>query len=253
MQSTFRNLAIVGIIFGVVLTVATGIWAWSLIERQSYQYPARSVTFSGSAQVTVAPDYADVTVSVVTQNASAQVAQEENDRKIQGVADYLKQQGIADADIQTVGYYLYPQYDYDYCRREDPNFTGYCTPRIVGYEMNQSLQFRVRDLDNVGTLLGSVTERGANSISGVQFRVEDVDAVRREAVAEALQKADEKARQYEQLAGLRLGKIVTISESGGDVYGGFYAEGKGGAAMSAPIEPGSQDVTLEVYVTYEVK
>ncbi len=250
----FRSLAIVGIVFGVVLTVATGIWAWSLIERQSYQYPARSVTFSGSAQVTVAPDYADVTVSVVTQNANAQAAQEENDSKVKNVADYLKQNGIADADIKTVGYNLYPQYDYDYCRREDPAFTGYCTPRIVSYEMNQSLQFRVRDLENIGTILGSVTERGANSISGVQFQVEDVDAVRRQAVAEALEKAHEKARQYEQLAGLRLGKIVTLSESGGDVYGGFYADGKGGASsFEAPIEPGTQDVTLQVFVTYEVK
>lgn len=256
-SSLHKALAGVGIALGVVATVALAIWGYSEYQQASNYYPPRTVTFNGKATVTVVPDYAEVIASVITQNASAQQAQSENDAKVQKLRDFIKSRGVEDKDIQTVGYNLYPQYDYDYCRREDPNNTGYCPPKIVSYEMSQSLQFRVRNLDTLGTLLGAVTEQGANTISGVQFKLEDVDAVRQQAIAEAIEKAQEKAQAYQEAVGIKLGKIITLSESGGDVFygGGYYADGKGGAGavMSSPVEAGSQDVSLEVYLTYEIK
>ncbi|MCC6639151.1 SIMPL domain-containing protein [Candidatus Falkowbacteria bacterium] len=256
-QTMQKILGSIGIILGVALTVAACVWAWSLITNVSRQYPPRTASFTGKAIVTVAPDYAEVSASVVTQNTSAQKAQEENDTKVKDLSTYIKANGVADGDIQTTGYNLYPQYDYDYCRRDNASFSGYCPPKITGYEMNQTLTFKVRDLASIGKILGAVTERGANSIYGVTFKVTDPDKVRQRAIAEATQNAKAKAKLYEDATGLRLGKVISVSESGGEYYP-MYADGKGGMGggmmtNSAPIESGSQDITLEVFITYELK
>ena len=242
----------------IVVTISLGVWSWSLVRTQINMYPSKSANFTGKAVVNVKPDVAVVSIAVVTQGKDAKSAQADNDAKVTAVRDFLKGSGIVDGDIKTSNYNLYPQYDYDYCNRQkDLNSSNtYCTPQIVSFEMNQSLEFKVRDFDKLGDIVGQVTQKGANQIHGITFTIEDPDKYRQDAVVDAIAKAKEKAEVYAKATGFKLGKIVSIYENSYVPPMPYYADGKGGAEMNqvgSPIEAGSQEVSVEMSITYEIK
>ena len=193
-----------------------------------------------------------VNLGVLTQSPTAKAAEDESSKKINQIVSFVKQQGVDAKDIATSQFSIYPTYDY----RDGTN-------KITGYQASQTVTVKVRGVEKstekVGKILDGATANGANEIAGVQFTFDDADDLRQQARKQAIAKAKQKASELAAEAGLRLGKVVSISE-------GSYAQpvpmmydkiaapdGRGGGGGSAAVEQGSQDITQSITVTFEIK
>ena len=225
------------------------------------QKPANTISVSADGKVTATPDLATVDVGVMTQAATATDAKNQNDAKVNKVIAFVKQQGIADADIKTQQLNLYPQQSYGGVMVPGGVPT---TPKITGYQANQTVEIKVRGVDKDQTALEKILDgavnNGANEVDGVNFSFANPDALQQQAQETAIANAKVKAQALAKAAGLTLGKVVSVSETnsafpGPVPYAVNSAMGLGGAAKSvAPdIQPGSQDVSESMTVTFEVK
>lgn len=214
----------------------------------------RSVTMSAEGKVTAKPDIANINFSVVTQGKEAAKVQEENDKKMTVVIDYLKSQGIKEDDIKTSNYNLYPQYDYN--PRPTASEESAEPPPIIGYILNQSVGVKARQLEKVPALVGGLTGKGVNQIDNVAYSIDDPDKLKAEARAEAVNKAKDKATELADKLGVKLGRVINFSEGSSYLPEPYYYDkampaGLGGG--SSPVQPGSQDVTVNVTLTFELK
>lgn len=217
--------------------------------------PANTISVSAEGKVSAIPDLAAVTVGVMSQGKDASEVQSKNNEKINKIIDFVKSQGVSKEDIVTSQYYAYPQQDWK---------DG--TMSIIGYQANQTITVKVRDVDKdqskLEAVLKGAVDNGANEIQGVNMTFEDADNFRQEARKQAIAKAKQKASELADEAGLKLGKVVSVSESGGYYppmpYASDAAFGVGGSSAQmksiAPnIEPGSQEITQTMTVVFEVK
>lgn len=177
---------------------------------------ATLLSLSVSEQVERAPDLALFNAGVTTQAATASEAMSQNATRMAGVVAALKRAGIADRDVQTAGINLQPQYSYP--TRERVPVDGQTVerpPRIIGYQASNTVNVRVRKLGDMGRVIDALVGQGANQVNGPQFSLADpaeaMDEARRKAVASARARAD----LYARAAGLRVARIVSISEGGG--------------------------------------
>ena len=127
----------------------------------------------------------------------------------------------------------------------------------MGYTVTNTTSVKIRDFDKIGLILAGVVEKGANEVSSLRFPIDDPEVPRAEARAEAIAKAREKAKDVAKEAGFGLGRILSVNEGGvSPVYfgGGFADVAVEARALSAPsIEPGSEDVSVTVTLTYEIR
>ena len=123
--------------------------------------------------------------------------------------------------------------------------------------MTQGVVINVRDFEKVPKVLAGLPELGINQISGVSFEIEDPEKYMVEARNMAFNRAKAKAQAMARANGARIKRVVTFSESTGGwpIYYGkeMMLDGIGGGGPVAPsIEPGTQEVTVQVSVTYEI-
>lgn len=221
----------------------------------------RQISVSGEGKVGVRPDIATFMASVVTQSAKVKDAQEENARRSNDVLTFAKAQGVKEKDLKTVGYSINPQYQYDSrpCIQTFPSPCPQNPPRIVSYEVRSSVEIKVRDLGKVDDLLAGVVSAGANEVGSIQFSIDDEEKIKADARKLAIDDARAKAKVLAKDLSVRLGKIISFSESGGGIP--IYArafEAKGGfgedvAAPSPQVEPGEQEIKSNVTITYEFR
>lgn len=233
-------VAIVNVVFFVMPLLSR--WAGSF-------YPARSMTVSAEGKTTAGPDLAEVSLSVVSQGQNPDTLAANNNSKMNAVLQFVAAQGIADADVKTTNYNLSPDYQYD--KNTQRNF-------IVGYTLTQTVDVKIRDLSKVAQVLAGLTPLGVNQIGNVNFTFADQEKYLAIARADAFDKAEKKAEQMAAAAGVSLGRVIGVSEYGSPVpiyYGADKAMGMGGAvAASVPtIQPGTQDITDQVSIVYEIK
>lgn len=244
-----QTLGILLIIFLALLVIDR---ASSLQQVLANKNPKNTISVSAQGKVIAAPDLATVNLGVFTTASTAAEAQSESSKKINQIIDFVKKQGVSKEDISTSQFSIYPMQDY-----RDGKTT------ITGYQANQTITLKVREVDKstekLSTILGGVASNGANQINGVNLGFDDPDNLRQQARKQAIEKAKEKAKDLASAAGLRLGKVVSVSESGMASPVMPMAYGLGGADMameksvSPNIEPGNQDVTADMTVVFEVK
>lgn len=221
----------------------------------------RQISVQGEGKVAVKPDIAVFSAGVVTSSEKIKNAQDENTKKSNAIAEFLKQQGIEAKDVKTVGYNINPQYQYDNrpCIQIYPSpCSPPAVPKIASYEVRHTLEIKVRDLGKVDELLEGVVVAGANEVGSVQFKVDDEEKVLAEARKKAIEDARSKAKVLAKDLDVRLTKIVSFSESGGPIFGRFEALGKGGdgfggAVPTPQVEPGEQEIRSFVNVVYEFR
>lgn len=208
-----------------------------------------SFTVSGEGKVTMIPDIARVQAGVTAQGASIKVVQQELNKKIKAISDAIKKQGVKDSDIQTLNYSVNPQYDYR---------NG--TQKITGYEASSNFSIKVRNMDNATAVIDVATANGANQIGGISFDVDDKTKVENEARTKAVADAKSKAELAAKTAGFSLGRVINYNENSGGVGRPvpMYAKAElmnGGSAdsVATTIEPGSQEVTVSVSLSYEIR
>lgn len=211
--------------------------------------PARVVSVTAEGKVTVEPDIAKVYFSVVSEGANPESLAEMNNKKMNTAIDFLKSQGIDGKDIKTTQYNLTPKYVYD-----DKNHRSY----ISGYQLTQTVLVKVKDLSQTAKIIGNLPTLGINQIGSISFEIDDPEKYLSEARDKAFEKAREKARVMAEKNGIHLGSLISFSEyQGGGPIPYYSALGKGAiesAQTLAPsIQPGSEEVSVNVSMTYEIK
>jgi uncharacterized protein YggE len=208
------------------------------------QPPLRTITVSGTGMVTLTPDIAYVSIGVQTQNASAKDAVDENNTQAQAVINKIKTFGVADKDIQTTNFSIYPQQQYD----NNSNLTG------ILYVVNNTVYVTVRDLTKLGDLLDATVSSGANTINSISFDVADkTDALsqaRQAAVAEAKKQADELTSATD----VKLGAVQSITYADTTPPAPIqYTRAETAAAASVPIQAGSMQISTTVTIVYALQ
>ena len=190
-----------------VMLLGAGLWPAGASGGEAGAEARISVTGSGRAEAP--PDMALIRLGVVTTGRSAAAALKENSERVSAMLAALHAAGIEARDLQTSGLSLSPRFD------NRASSVPREAPRITGYEAQNMITVRVRDLAVLGAILDRVVETGANSFSGLQFTRADLRPLQEEARREAVRDAIAKARLMAGEAGMRLGPVLSISEAGG--------------------------------------
>jgi hypothetical protein len=232
-----------------LLGVIAAVFALSYAHADSgSDASSRVLTVSGEGEVRAAPDEAQLSAGVVTNGRSAATALAENSRAMNAVFDTLRKAGVADNNIQTSGFNVSPQY------ATDKN--GNALQRITGYQVSNTVNVTVDGVDRVGPTLDALVSSGANSIGDINFTIKDAKELMQKARADAVADAIAKAKTLATAAGVTLGPITSISESGGyQPPRPMYRMAVMAAAPSAPppVAGGEESVTANVSITWEIR
>jgi len=208
---------------------------------------AEGISVSGSGSAFGAPDVAVFQLGVSVLKPSVKEARQQAASAMQDVVDSMKDNGIEEKDIQTTRFSVYAEYDY---RDSEQKLRGFRVTNIV--------TAKLRDIDKTGDVLDDVIEAGGDlvEVQSVNFTIDDPDDLREEARREAVDDARQKAETLAELAGVKMGKPLSISESGGPaptLYRGEAEMAEAAPAAPTPIEVGEMEVVIDVQIVYAIE
>jgi uncharacterized protein YggE len=192
------------------------------------------------------PDIAIVSIGVTTRGATAAEALSANSADLANVIATVKGEGVAERDIGTSGFSIYPVY-------EQPTPTDGIEPgpaKIVGYQVINEVRVTIRDIATSGGILDKVVSAGANQVNGITFDNADRKTPANAALADAVRDAARQAGIMAEAAGVRLVRIVNINASSGGVP--VFARLEAIAAAPVPVMPGERAITANASVTWEI-
>ncbi|AFM19426.1 hypothetical protein Mycch_4725 [Mycolicibacterium chubuense NBB4] len=202
----------------------------------------RQVTVVGAGQVQGTPDTLTVNASMEFIAPDATTAMNQTNERQQAVIDGLAAMGIDRKDIATTRADLQPQYGSD-------------NTSIAAYRATNSINVKIRDLNKASNAIGLVVGTGGNAtrINSISYSIEDDSQLVKDARARAFEDARDRASQYAQLSGLNLGKVISISESGGETPPvPMPAAGPRAMEAAVPLQPGQQTVSFSVTVIWQL-
>jgi len=211
--------------------------------------PQRTLSVNGNGTVNLTPDIAYINIGVHTESASASEAVSDNNLETQQVIKALQGLGVADKDIRTVNFNIWPNTQYDPQSGKQIGTT---------YMVDNVVYVTIRDMDKLGDILDAAVRAGANSINSIQFDVTDKTQALKQAREQAVKDAQSQAQEMASVAGVTLGEIQSINFFNNipgplmDVYGKGGGEGMA-AAIPVPVNPGQLTLTVTVNITYEIK
>ncbi len=190
---------------GVMMSVALP-GASSAYAAETTQATAATgvINVSGNGKLSVKPDIAYVSIGAQTTASTAAKAQASNAQKMSKLTALLKKWSIPQADIQTVQFYVQPNYNYN---DKDGQ-------KVTGYTAYHTLEVKYRDLDKIGELLDDASAAGANNVGSVSFDVENPQTYEDQVIAKAMKDAASKAGSIAKAANRTLGELLSVSESG---------------------------------------
>lgn len=196
---------------------------------------AQTITVVGNGSVTTVPNRATFDFTVETRAKTALAALAQNANEARAVIAAVRNAGVAGADVRTAQVSL-------------TQVTSDDGGSIVGYVASNTVTVLIRNLDEAGKVVDAAVGAGATGVAGPALAPADTDALYRQALTAAVAQARQKAEALAEAAGGRLGRAVTIVESGGAVP--VPVAERAGAPSGPPIEPGTQQVEATVTVTY---
>jgi uncharacterized protein YggE len=204
----------------------------------------RQITVIGQGETTAVPDTAVVQMGVQTEADTAREALTENNVSAEALIAKLRELGIDERDIQTSSINIWPRYD---SRGNN----------ITGYQVTNSVTIKIRNIEQTGELLDQVVDVGANNISGIAFTIDDPAALQRDARNEALSDARARAEALAQASGTTLGQVLSINENVGAAppvpYYAATIEAEAAGDSRVPVQPGEQNITAQLQVTFELR
>ena len=209
----------------------------------------RSIEITGHGESHVVPDIAVITLGVTTSAQDAKVALAGNTKSMTALMAELKATNIADKDVMTSNFSVQPRYDYGQNTANNP-------PRIVGYDVSNTVVVTLRNIDTMGALLDKVVQSGSNQISGISFAVKDPQKALDEAREDAVKDATRKATLLTAAAEVKLGKVTSISESVNSAPAPemMVREMKADAAAApVPVSRGEQVLSANVHMVWEIE
>jgi uncharacterized protein len=236
-----KMLALVSVlVLGVILS------ACGPAVAQGVEQPVRTISVTGSSRISLTPDIAHVSIGVQTQDEDAVRAVNDNNAQARQIIDRLKSLGVAERDIRTSNFNIYPNQQYD----RDGNVTG------ITYHVNNSVFVTLRDISKIGEILNETVNVGANNINGISFDVDDKSQAVTEARKSAIADAQAIAREMAQAAGVTLGPVHSISFSGGGYPQPMAYDlmaRQTAMDMEVPISTGELSLNVDAYVVYEIR
>ena len=198
-----------------------------------------------SGEVTRVPDVVRINAGVVTQAPTATEAIRQNAARMEAVRAALRAAGIAERDIQTSTLNLNPNYRY---AENQP-------PQLVGYQAVNEVSVRFRDIANTGRILDALVAQGANQINGPVLMIDEPEAALDEARTEALANARARAELYARSLGMRVTRILSVSETAGHMTPPRPMAVRNMAAGDAAtqIVPGEQTLEVALTVSFELE
>lgn len=238
-----KHALLAGLLLGAA-TLPVAAQAQQASITQSIAGTRLDITATGD--VTAAPDIAVITAGVVTRSATASGALQQAATRMDRVIAALKRAGVEDRDIQTSNINLNPEYTY----------ANNQAPKLNGYTASNQLTIRFRDIANSGKILDALVAEGANQINGPSLTIDKPEAALDQARARAVAAARARADLYARTLGLRVVRVVSVSESGG--YAApppmpMYARAEMAQAADTKIVPGEQKLSVTLSVTYELQ
>ena len=229
----------------LTLVIGLGYGVRALNSYSNSLSPARVINVSAEGKTVAVPDIAKFNFSVVSEGDAPADIQAENSKKINDAMAFIEGQGVEEKDIKTTSYNLSPKYKFDkFKNRSD----------IIGYTLRQSVEVRIRDFALISTILAGLPGLGINEIGQLNFDIDDPDVYLDQAREEAFAKAKEKAEKMASQNRVSIRKVVSFSES--PTYYPARFESFLSVAESAPapvIQPGEQEITVRINVTYEIQ
>lgn len=214
--------------------------------------PQSAITVQGDAEVRRAPDEANVRLGVVSQEPTAQAAQQGANRIAQAILAAVKDLGVPDTAIQTSRLVLYPVYSQPSRLMQEGGSREDFVPQIVAYTASNTVSVRLADLAKVGPVVDAGIGAGANQVEGVDFRLRDDTSARTEALEAAVAEARGEAQAIARALGVTLGPVLSADEGHLSVaYPSFerasFAMDVAQQSASTPVAPG--DITVSASVT----
>ncbi|MDQ3494825.1 MAG: SIMPL domain-containing protein [Pseudomonadota bacterium] len=201
------------------------------------------LSVSAQAEASRVPDVAGLSTGVVTQAADANAALRANAAQMARVMAAIRAAGIAEKDVQTSGINVNPQYRY---AENQP-------PTITGYQASNTVSIKVRDVGKLGQVLDALVASGANQVHGPSFEIDQPEAVYDEARRAALDKAQRRAEMYAKSLGMRVRRIVSISEGGGFMRPMPMMKAMAmDSQESSPVSPGQTTLSASLDVVFEL-
>ena len=270
-------------------SMASGLWlaACTLLVACAHQghhehshvpHERGTIQVSGVGEAHGAPDVARSSIGVEARAPSVQDALRQANAQIAQIIQALKAQGVADADLQTHGFSV--AYDREYVQPAPASAAAAVAPAPApraamkkgatveaapvaevapapapsprgSYVVTNQLQVTVRDVSKLGEVLSAATAAGANNIWGISFDLADTSALVEKARAEAIEHAKRDAERVASLSGVKLGKLLRVSDgtSGG---GGPVPMMRAYAAEAVPVERGELTVYHHVSLEYAI-
>jgi uncharacterized protein YggE len=205
------------------------------------------ISVSGQGIVSARPDMVELQVGVQIQRDSLDAAQAEAVDKMNAVINQLKASGVAENDISTAQYSVEPVMDY----RDNQS------PRLIGFRVTNIVNAKLRDISKAGKTVDDVVRSGANTVYGLRFSFSDPTALTKQARERAMQDAKAKAEQLAGLSGVSLGAPIMISEGVVNVPPPVMEldarAAQGASGVPTPIQPGNQEIRVDVQVVYAIK
>ena len=208
----------------------------------------REITVTGRGEAIQRPDVARVVLAASSGvQSDADQAMQTMTKQINQAVDAIKAENIKEDDIKTTGLTVYPTYDYADGRQT-----------LRGFEAREEITVTIRDMSKVGTIIGLATTQGINQIGGVSFEIDDQNAVQLTAKKSAINDARQQAEELADELGVRLGKVKNFNANMNMpapqplMYREKDALGSSGQPATPEVLTGTQTITADVTVTYEL-
>jgi len=210
---------------------------------------SRKIHVTGNGSVVGEPDIATLNLGVSVEKKTVAEAREAAAVAMTAVLDALKARGIAENDIQTERFSIYPQYDYTENGRV-----------LRGYSVNNTVSAKVRALETLSEVIDAAAEAGGDIVvvNAIQFMIEDTTPLQTQARGLAVKDAEAKAQTLADASGVTLGKPITITETSHAAsppiaFAREAAFAEESALSSTPIEAGELTVVVNVTIVYEIE
>ena len=247
-MATLVGVFLVYLIFFLGTAVRNNIKKFNFIGQADKM--ERTVTVNGYGKVNGNNDIAMTTIGYSNTDKDVAKAQADNKKVMDKVMADLKKLGLVDKDL-TTNYSIYPEYNYTQDKGQE----------LKGYRVSEQIAVKIRDLSKISAVLNLAGKYGATEVSGLSFTIDDPENLKAQARDKALADAKVKAQALAGSLGVKMVSVVSYYENEGS--NGYYPVMSkslemglggigGGGVAPVDVSGGSQDVVMNVSVTYEI-
>ena len=206
------------------------------------------ITVSGEGKATGKPDVAMITLGVSRLADTVDAARNGAATSLDAMIKSMTANGVEKDDIQTQQFNISPEYDYTNGKQ-----------LLKGFRVTNVVTAKLRDINQTSKVVDDAITAGGNDVQvqNIAFTIDNPEDLKKQAREAAVADAKAKAQTLASATGVSVGEPISISETATNIPPIAYDRALAGAAQEAvpatPIEPGTQDVTVTVSVTWSIK